>query len=70
MFINVGERNNNEIVKKIGQIRIKRNRKKGRSKKMKVIRNYIRVCEIDENTVCDREGWKGYAVLNIIQINN
>lgn len=50
------ERRNNNLVKKISEIRVKEKRKRGRpQKRIGIIEENMRVCGVNKNIVRDRE---------------
>lgn len=54
------KKKNHEIVKKINEIKVQGNQRKDRPKKwLKVIREDIMTCDVDEDMVKDRERWRG-----------
>lgn len=57
----VEKRNKDKIVKKMSEMRVKKNQRRARSKKkwMKVIKGDIRTCDVYGNMVKKRKGWKG-----------
>lgn len=59
-FRHVEKRNNEDIIKEIGEIREEENREKIRpnKKRMGDIGEYMRACLINKNLISGRERWK------------